>query len=104
MFHEIPLKTNFYNFTQGVTLGGRSFLLRFSFLSRRETYILDILDAGGRPLEQGLQCAVNIQLNRNILTAMPGVLFFQSSDPQISYADKLSLGTSVKLFYFSPQP
>ena len=102
MFQEIQLKTNFYNFTQPVLLGGRNFLLRFSYLDRRETYILDILDEGGNPLEQGLQCAIGVQLNRNILASMPGALFFQSTNPRLSYADKLSLGVEVRLFYYSP--
>ena len=102
MFFEIPLKTNLYNFTQTVSLATSEYSLRFQYLGRMQTYILDILNSDGGLLEAGLPCAVNVQLNRRIVKQLPGVLFFQSSDKSLSYADTTSLGTTVKLIYYSP--
>lgn len=100
MFFEIPLKTNFYNFSQSVNLGGVYFTLRFNYSARRETYIMDILSSAGEVLESGLCCSLNTQLNKRILGDLEGVLFFQSADPKISYVDRTNLGTKVKLFYY----
>ena len=100
MFHEVPVKSNSYNFSQTVSLGGVFFSLRFTYLNRRQTYVLDILDSSGELLEAGIACVTNVQLNRRILTYMPGVLFFQSVDKTISEVDRTSLGTKVKLFYY----
>lgn len=100
MFFEIPLRTNLFNWTQSVSVGPASFVLRVRYLSRKETYFLDILSDDGRVLEAGLPCAVGVQLNRNIVDVLPGVLFFQSVDKSISYSDRLGLGEKVKLFYY----
>ena len=101
MFLEIPLKTNLYNFSQSVNLNGIYYRLRFNYSPRKQTYFLDILTGAGAVLEAGLPCAVDVQLNRRIVADMPGVLFFQSTDRKISYADRLSLGTTVRLFHYS---
>ena len=102
MFFEIPLKTNLYNFTYTVSLATSEYNFRFQFLGRKQTYVLDILDSNGELLEAGLPCVVNVQLNRRIVKDLPGVLFFQSSDKRISYADTTTLGTKVKLIYYNP--
>ena len=100
MFSEIPLKTNLYNFSQSVTLDGKNYTFRFNFKSRENTYIMDILDDNNEYIESGLSCAVDVQLNRRIVNIMPGVLFFSSKDSSVSYADRTSLGTTVKLYYY----
>ena len=100
MFHGIPIKTNFYNFSQTVSLGGLFFSLRFTYIDRAESYVMDILDSSGNLLEAGLPCVTDVQLNRRILSKMSGVLFFQSTDKSISEANRTSLGTKVKLFYY----
>ena len=102
MFFEIPLKTNLYNFSQTVSLATSEYNLRFQYQGRKQTYVLDIMDSGGGLLEAGLPCVVNVQLNRRIVKKLPGVLFFQSSDPRLSYADTTSLGTKVRLIYYDP--
>ena len=102
MFFEIPLKTNLYNFSQTVNLGGFFYTLRFNYLSRKQSYVMDILSDTSEVLESGLPCAVNVQLNRRIVNKMRGALFLQSQDSTISYADRLTLGTSVKMFWYIP--
>ena len=102
MYFEIPVKTNFYNFSQTVNLGGFFYTLRFNYLPRKQSYTLDILSDTDEVLESGLPCVVDTQLNRRIINRMRGCLFFQSQDPTISYADKLTLGTSVRLFWYTP--
>ena len=101
MFIEIPLKTNLYNFSQTVNLSGVFYRLRFTYSTRKQTYFMDILTGSGQVLESGLPCAVDVQLNRRIVAEMPGVLFFQSTDGSLSYAGRLTLGTKVKLFYYT---
>ena len=100
MYFQIPVRTNFYNFEVTANLGGSFFILRFTYMDRKETYFLDILSESGELLEGGIACATNKQLNRNILPEMQGVLFFQTTDPKLSYADRLNLGDKVKLFYY----
>ncbi len=100
MFREIPLKTGFYNFSQEVFLDDNTYTLRFNYLPRQDSYILDILNSSGEVLEGGIPCVVDIQLNRRFVHILSGSLFFQSPDPKISSVDRLSLGTSVKLFYY----
>ena len=99
MLRELDIKSNLYNFSINLILGGRGFNLKFNYSDRAQTYSLDILDGDGILLEGGLPCIAGVQLNRRIVNSMSGILFFRSEINE-DEASRLSLGDTFKLYHY----
>ena len=100
MITEIPIRTNFYNFSFNTTLLGRQYWMRFDWQKRQAFFVVQIGYSPDSILVSGMPALIGVQLNKTIVAFLPGSLFFYSDNPRIDAPNPKQLGESVKLLHY----
>lgn len=109
----IPTSTELSDYTQVTTLDGRSYILRFLFNQREDRWYLNLSDADGVSIVDGIKIVVGFFLLRRVTDARrpPGRLIAKDLTARdaddIAAGDKIleldpgltDLGARVKLLY-----
>ena len=100
MITQIPITTNLYNFELNTVIDSNPWWIKFEWQRRQRLFTLDLGYSATDVLIQGFPVIVNVQINKKILNAIRGSLFFYSENPRISIPQPRELGEDVKLIHY----
>lgn len=95
------LNENLWNFELITALNGDDWWINLQWKTRQRKYFMDFGYSPTDKIVTNVPCLVNVQINKNFLHALPGYLFFYSSNPRITQPDDKTLGQEVKLLYYN---